>query len=576
MSMFLIMLVCSGGVLDNALQTPPGDLASLLTPTGVLESLQTPMDEDALIEITSQGRVEAPGMDAIRKAAKDLGAADFRTRKAARDTLREAGPLATELLQEAAKSDDPEVRLSAQELLRDMAGKAQARDRGGDSDYVKRLFAIRALGDMKSQKAVPALKLAVKDTDATIRDAARSALAAIAGKPLPRPDARKLLASMATRLPHNLSLVAMLDLTSGAKPITLGKVFEMMTEAAGQQPAQPRMPFGRGIERMLNQMQPRSYTGLRRLIGTAGNMRVDAVTMIISDNWSFEDEDNPTAYIAWIFQGLCSPERLTATLTMNTRLQKRALPGGQTVLYDRHDFGICILDANAVIWAIGPGAECLYMDRIVKELHTERNAPTPALITNALTLMRPEGTRLALAALPDTFFAPEFLPEAHKQVNRQTDRIRNRKDLEKRPGTKVELASFELLLPALAASSITGHLDAKGAVELKAKCADADATKKLNAALTGMKTSLDDYFAVTLKRMGPEAVKTFEADLKGKWWTTKTAGDVTLTGNIHTVPKAMLLTLQAAMGGGFRPMPIPMPMPMPMHPQINLLPVPKR
>jgi HEAT repeat protein len=572
MGMSLILLMLSGGALDNVLQAPPGDLASLLARKQVLEALQAPTDEDTLIALAAAGQVEAPGMAALRKAVADLGAEDFRARKAAKDTLSKAGVAARELLQAATQSDDPEVRLTAQGLLRAIAGKIQADAKSGDADYLKRLFAIRALGEMKSQKAVPGLKAAANDTDPTIRDAALSALAAVEGKPAPRPDAQKLLTSMAVRLPQNLSFVAMLDMTSGSKPITLAKVAEMLTAAAAKLPAQPNMPAAE-VQQMLTQMLPQSRKGLQQIIGKTGNMRVDAVTVIMPTQWNLagKGRENPDVYIAGIFQGLCSPERLAAALAKG--MKKRALPGGQTVLYDRSDFAVCILDENTVVWASGPDRECRYMDKIVAQLQPTalRHPPFP-LAATALALMKPEGTRLAVATLPDKLFAPAFLPEARGELTEEIERNRKRTDLATRPDKQLELAFFELALQALAANSLTGRLDVKGAVELKAQFADAEATKKLNAALDGMKASLDGFFTAQLVAADDSMKKAFTTDLKGKWWSTKLADAVTLTGSLHTATKALALALQTHLAGRRHPQP-PMPMPMPMIKRLEAVPM---
>jgi HEAT repeats len=558
---FLMLLLLGGGTLDSVLQAPPGDLASLLTPKQVLEAAVVQTDEGTLIALASRGQTEVPGMEAIRKAAADLGAADFRTRKAAKDTLSNAGAAAKDMLQEAAQSDDPEVHVTAQELLRSIAGKAREEERSGDAEYLKRLYAIRALGEMKSQKAVPALKAAVDDVDPTIRDAAASALAAIAGKPAPRPDARKLLASMAPRLPQNLSLVAMLDMTSGSKPVTLAKAFAMLAAEMAKQPTLPGVPADE-VQRELVQTLPGSRAELQRLIGKAGNMRVDAVTMIMPTQWNLEGDrhENADVYIAWIIQGLCSPKRLRAALASRRGIQKRALDSGRIVLYGRREFAICVLDENTVLWAVGPGRDGRFIDSIVAQLTRQvegRRVATP-LAAKTLGLLKPEGTRLAVATLPDKLFAPAFLPEVQKELTGEIERTRNRPNFETRHDKKLETAFFELVLQSLTAYSLTGRLHVKGAVELKAQFADAEATKKLNTALEGMKASLDGFFTARLENGDDNIKKTFAADLKGKWWTAKLADGVTLTGNLHTARKIFAMFTRAEMRGRARPRPMPM------------------
>jgi hypothetical protein len=216
-----------------------------------------------------------------------------------------------------------------------------------------------------------------------------------------------------------------------------------------------------------------------------------------------------------------------------------------------------------VLWAVGPDRECRFMDMLVAQLQlSEVSRPAPPLAAKALDLMKLAGTRLAVATLPDKLFAPAFLLKVHDDLSRQIERNRSRNDFETRPDKKLETAFLELLLPTLAARSLTGRLDVKGAVELKAQCPDAEATKKLNASLDSVKASLDAFFIAQLEAADENAKKTFTTDLKGKWWSTKLTDGMTLTGSLHTTRKILALLLQAEMQKSARPRPRPVPMPM--------------
>lgn len=61
--------------------------------------------------------LSAADSNEIARAAKNLGASDFKTREAATRYLSEAGKAAVPSLEKAAKDSDPEVRLRARELL---------------------------------------------------------------------------------------------------------------------------------------------------------------------------------------------------------------------------------------------------------------------------------------------------------------------------------------------------------------------------------------------------------------------------------------------------------------------------
>jgi len=522
-------------MLDNVLQTPPGDLASLLAPKIALKVLKTPTDEDSLL-ILAAGSTR---LTAVVKAIAELGADDFATRSNARKTLLAAGTLARQALVEAANSDDPEIRLTAQELLR----KLPPAQKGGskvDMDYVRQLYAIRVLGELKSQKAVPILTAAAKDAEPTIRQAALSALAAIHGEQHARPEARKLLASTALRLPEDLALVAMLDLTSGAKPIRLHEIFGAMNLTVSKM---DESPLAHMVLETIATSDEESPEVLLDVLATVGNLRVDAVTMIISNNWPFESNEQQGVYIAWIVQGLCAPKRLELQCGRFFQWRaKRALRGGQAILTNRSGLSMCVIDESTVVLGIAPNRSARYMDIIVAGLAAEkqRTAP-PALAAKALALMEPKDTRLAVAATPNTLFAPKSLVMLRKDVINETTLLRGRIGPDSSPRSKMSLAVYELMSPTMDVKSITGSVDVKGAVELKVQCAGAAAARTFGAALKHLRSTLDPYVAAKLKHVAPiEAVKA-ETEWKGNWWKSKIDDNVTITGALRALPRFLTM-----------------------------------
>ena len=105
--------------------------------------------------------------------------------------------------------------------------------------YVKKLMAIRLLEQNKSAKALPALEATAKGADVTLRDAALEAIAAINGKPSPRPNGAALLKELARSVPADAGFVVALDFERDSKGSTVRALLEnALKETRGEGRAQ--------------------------------------------------------------------------------------------------------------------------------------------------------------------------------------------------------------------------------------------------------------------------------------------------------------------------------------------------
>ena len=111
----------------------------------------------------------------LSKLIADLDADDVKDREAATTKIAAIGVAALPGLEEAARTGSPEVAARAGVLLAKIrvAGKAAS---------VRRLMAIRTLGEMKDAKAVPVLQPLLNSKDPFEADYARVALAKIEGR----------------------------------------------------------------------------------------------------------------------------------------------------------------------------------------------------------------------------------------------------------------------------------------------------------------------------------------------------------------------------------------------------------
>jgi len=151
-----------------------------------MKPLPTILANLVLLGTWGAARAEAPRPDAaparIQQLIAKLGDARFRVREAATKDLIAIGRPAVKALREAEKSKDPDVRLRAQSILNkiqdspaglieDLADK-EPRVRRKAAEELERLGAT-------ARVAAPALVKALKDADASVREAAATALATV-------------------------------------------------------------------------------------------------------------------------------------------------------------------------------------------------------------------------------------------------------------------------------------------------------------------------------------------------------------------------------------------------------------
>ncbi len=140
---------------------------------------------------------------------QDLASDSFEVRERAAEELRKMGAAALPQLEEAAKSKDPEVMVRAQSILRDLAEERQEMT-------VRRLMAIRTLGELKDPRAAQVLQGLLHSKQPFEARYAAAALAAIGGQPYQRPalDARDRRKDV-WLLPQNVGLVLQISLPAG-------------------------------------------------------------------------------------------------------------------------------------------------------------------------------------------------------------------------------------------------------------------------------------------------------------------------------------------------------------------------
>ena len=231
----------------------------------------------------------------VSKEIKDLASAEFKVRDAARKKIESMGPGVLPQLEPAINSKDDEVAEIAQDIQKKLLGRGKER-------AVRRLMAIRTLGERKEATAGAVLAEAAKSPDPFVADYAARSLALIDGQPLPVREPRKIENDV-WLLPADVSVVGQVSATRVGKPITIDTVFEKYASALGNMggPNRPA-PDAEQIKKQRDQMLDTAYTGMLQVIDRLGNIRVDGATVGVSRNIG-ERGDGEKGWVVVIIRG---------------------------------------------------------------------------------------------------------------------------------------------------------------------------------------------------------------------------------------------------------------------------------
>ncbi len=272
----ILMLVLSGGGSNELLDFIPTD--AYWQSKGVTVTV-----EAVAGELSTETPAELP------RLIRDLGADDYEAREAATKALRAIGAPAKAALEQAAESNDPEVRVRARKLLQNLhRGGAQAR-------AVRRLMAIRTLGELGKAEALPALRPLVESKEPFVAQYARRAIAAIEGRDYTAPTVERAALEVDLRLlPPGCGLVGQTILTRRSFSI------EQTLEQAGG-----NLPGGRD----LGQIKTKLTAGLLMVAEKIGNVRVDALTLGLA-----EDVGDNSGFVVVAARGLYDADAVKAVL----------------------------------------------------------------------------------------------------------------------------------------------------------------------------------------------------------------------------------------------------------------------
>ena len=316
-SMMLMMALMGGGGAN--------DLADFID-TNSYWALQS-------VEVTlpaMKAQLASADASAAVTLCKDLIGDDEAKSRAAAAKIKSIGMAAMPHLEKAARDAQgkPEKAARVQNLIGQLYANVQG-------PAVRRLMAIRTLGELKKRDALATLQPLLKSKILFEAEYARAAIAAIEGKEFKRPG---LLAKERMKdiwlLPAGCGVVGQVTIPPG-KPIDIAKVIKTMG------------PMGGGGQKPQD-MLPQLTSMIVMAAGQVGNVRIDAVTIGVAD-----DVGNRSGFVVVIVRGLYDTKALKQMLLQAARSNTETIDGTEVFKPD-NEFAIFLPSSDRLVLVAGP------------------------------------------------------------------------------------------------------------------------------------------------------------------------------------------------------------------------------
>jgi hypothetical protein len=244
---------------------------------------------------------------------------------------------------------------------------------------VRRLMAIRSLGELKKQEALPHLKPLLNDKSPFVADYANQAVATIEGAAYRRPAAdRKKLAEDVDLLPVGCGVVAQTTVAGGG-PVSYDKIFDQMKGMmGGMRPGQDPAEMNRRMDEARRKMTD----ALIEVTGKLGNLRLDAVTFGLAG-----DIGNEAGFGVLVGRGTydaaAAREVLKALIKTDPAFKTEKVEDFE-VLSHREMAVVCPSNDRILLF-VGPNREALPVEVVLAAVKKgKRDAPLDADMTQLL------------------------------------------------------------------------------------------------------------------------------------------------------------------------------------------------
>ena len=315
----------------------------------------------------------------VKALMADLTGNDEAKRKAAAGRLSTMGVGVIPQLTKAAATaqGNPEKAGAIQQLI----GKLyQARQAGS----VRRLMAIRTLGELKARAAMPMLTGLLKSKALFEADYAAAAIAAIGGKPYKRPGvSAKTLAADVWRLPSNCGIVAQSKMPPGG-PVDFAKILKKVGS----------LPGGMKAEQILVQ----ATQMLVKAAEMTGNIRFDGATMGVAGNAA-----DRTGFVAIIVRGTYDAKALAALMGEQGRIKTETVNGIE-VLKPDNEVALILPGNDMLVFCAGPNREQLPLGEMTTAIKTGVGGLKPASdLGKLIKTLDTSGPLWAAATITDAY-----------------------------------------------------------------------------------------------------------------------------------------------------------------------------
>jgi len=332
---FLMMAMFGGGLQVN-------DLVSLVQ----LDAYWQAQGVEVTAEnMTGYLSVKTGQVGDISELVKQLGDDRIAVREAAERKIRQMGKGAIPQLQKAAKTGDLEIASRIKKIIGSLT------DTGGDKG-IRRLMAVRTLGERKIKQALPQLRELTGSKDPFLAEYAKRAVAQIEGKSYtpPMPTADQLEQDL-WMMPAKMAIVGRVRV-SGGQTFDIAKMIQNL-------PAQLRgMMQGPQLQQMTQEMNQQ----ILMVANTLGNARVDAVTFAISG-----DAGPDGGFAVVVIRGLCDMNKLKATLKAQAGLEFDKRQGMDFALIEKEG-SLALVSNDRMAFIYGPDQQKVPMETILSSL----------------------------------------------------------------------------------------------------------------------------------------------------------------------------------------------------------------
>lgn len=272
---FVSLLALLGGVVGGG-----NDLLDYLPTFAYWEGKNVPVTPEAMFKELGT----RPPAD-VTKALADFAADDAAVYQAAAEVVRDTGPAALPALRGAMRSDNTLAAGRAGEWV----NRISATRRAGN---VRRLMAIRTLGELKAKETLPVLQRLAQSDEPFVADYARAAAAAIDGKPAAR-DRAAWVDRDVWLLPGGVRAVVCLA-PKAAPPASMDETLRQIKLPPGQSAAGAAGAMARSVLPVAEML---------------GNIRFDGMTVGVSGELS-----EKSGYVVAVLRGRYDRDLLATIL----------------------------------------------------------------------------------------------------------------------------------------------------------------------------------------------------------------------------------------------------------------------